>query len=261
MTALKLPLLRDEHRDRAAALPRADRDAGLDGRARRSRRSSSCSPPPITAAHFLTANGGNVEPCLYVLLLWLLRRRPIWFGLVLGVGFLNREFTIYGAGGAARARGRRGARSSRATAARRYGIAFATAARRLDRLPRAAAFLLGGRSRHVHGGPRGQLAGNNLLAGRRAAVLRSARDRRRRGPHLHGPLARAFRPRAAAADRLRDRERRPPGPDRQRLAARPGVRHSAAALPARPESRAPRLAARSPIAPIAIPRSTTSAPT
>src|SRR4051812_10440768 len=63
---------------------------------------------PITTAHYLTANGGNVEPCLYVLLLWRLRprhadaaraaaMRAIWFGLVLGLGFLNREFTIYGA--------------------------------------------------------------------------------------------------------------------------------------------------------------------
>ena len=52
--------------------------------------------PPITSAHYLTANGGNVEPCLYVLLLWSLRRRGFLFGLVLGIGFLNREFTIYG---------------------------------------------------------------------------------------------------------------------------------------------------------------------
>jgi hypothetical protein len=52
---------------------------------------------PITTAHFLTANGGNIEPLLYVLLLWALRRHPIWMGLVLGIGFLNREFTIYGA--------------------------------------------------------------------------------------------------------------------------------------------------------------------
>jgi hypothetical protein len=51
---------------------------------------------PITTAHFLTANGGNVEPCLYVLVLWTLRHRPVWMGVVLGVGFLNREFTIYG---------------------------------------------------------------------------------------------------------------------------------------------------------------------
>src|SRR3954463_9258127 len=31
---------------------------------------------PITAAHYLTANGGNVEPCLYVLLLWRLGQAP-----------------------------------------------------------------------------------------------------------------------------------------------------------------------------------------
>ena len=52
--------------------------------------------PPITAAHFLTANGGNVEPALYVLLIWFLRHRPMAMGIVLGIGFLNREFTIYG---------------------------------------------------------------------------------------------------------------------------------------------------------------------
>ena len=52
--------------------------------------------PPITAAHFLTANGGNVEPAFYVLLIWFLRHRPIAMGIVLGIGFLNREFTIYG---------------------------------------------------------------------------------------------------------------------------------------------------------------------
>ena len=52
---------------------------------------------PIGAAYLLTANGGNVEPLLYVLLLWYARRHGVWLGLVLGVGFLNREFTIYGA--------------------------------------------------------------------------------------------------------------------------------------------------------------------
>jgi hypothetical protein len=53
--------------------------------------------PPGTAAELLAASGGNVEPFLYVLLLWLLRTRPVWFGVVLGVGFLHREFTAYGA--------------------------------------------------------------------------------------------------------------------------------------------------------------------
>ena len=52
--------------------------------------------PLRTSAKLLQANGGNVEPFLYVLLLWLLRRRPLAFGAVLGIGFLNREFTAYG---------------------------------------------------------------------------------------------------------------------------------------------------------------------
>ncbi|MEO8482597.1 MAG: hypothetical protein ABI634_10335 [Acidobacteriota bacterium] len=39
--------------------------------------------------------GANIGPLLYVPLLWLLRRRPLWFGLVLGIGILNREFTVY----------------------------------------------------------------------------------------------------------------------------------------------------------------------
>jgi hypothetical protein len=82
---------------------------------------------PITTAHFLTANGGNVEPALYVLLLWFLRRRPIWFGLVLGVGFLNREFTIYGAA-ALVALDAAGRVLFTREAARRYGLAFGTAA-------------------------------------------------------------------------------------------------------------------------------------
>jgi hypothetical protein len=51
--------------------------------------------PPGTAALLVQARG-NVEPILYVLLLWLLRSRPVWFGLVFGIGFLQREFTIFG---------------------------------------------------------------------------------------------------------------------------------------------------------------------
>jgi hypothetical protein len=51
---------------------------------------------PITTAQFLMANGGNVEPLLYVLLLWMFRRQPLWLGIALGVGFTHREFTAYG---------------------------------------------------------------------------------------------------------------------------------------------------------------------
>lgn len=51
--------------------------------------------PFITAAHLVEAQGGNVEPFLWVLAAWLLRARPGPLGLALGVGFLNREFTVY----------------------------------------------------------------------------------------------------------------------------------------------------------------------
>jgi hypothetical protein len=52
-------------------------------------------PPPDAAKYIDEAAGGNVEPFLFVVLLWYLRARPLWFGVVLAVGFLNREFTAY----------------------------------------------------------------------------------------------------------------------------------------------------------------------
>jgi hypothetical protein len=54
-------------------------------------------PAAGIAARTTEAMGGNVEPWLYVLLLWWLRRRPFALGLTLGIGFLHREFTAYGA--------------------------------------------------------------------------------------------------------------------------------------------------------------------
>jgi hypothetical protein len=53
-------------------------------------------PAAGTSARLVEANGGNVEPFLYVLLIWVLRDRPAWCGFVLGLGFLQREFTLYG---------------------------------------------------------------------------------------------------------------------------------------------------------------------
>lgn len=53
-------------------------------------------PAPGTASKLVEASGGTLEPFLYVVLLWVTRNRPELCGLVLGVGFLNREFTIYG---------------------------------------------------------------------------------------------------------------------------------------------------------------------
>ena len=184
VTALKLPLLAMNVAIALLLFRGLTRDAG-PGRARAPAFATLffVLAAPITAAHFLTANGGNVEPCFYVLLLWLLRRRPVWFGLVLGVGFLNREFTIYGAAAlvaldaaaphALHARG----------ALRRYGLAFGTAALRLDR----ASSVCGTSRRPPGPGTSTADLSTNArrqqpAAGRRAALPGSARHRRRRRP-------------------------------------------------------------------------------
>ena len=41
------------------------------------------------------AQGGTIEPLFYALLLWLLRRRAVAFGLLFAFGFLQREFTLF----------------------------------------------------------------------------------------------------------------------------------------------------------------------
>jgi len=51
--------------------------------------------PPSIATDLINAQGAIVEPFVYVAALWLLRRRPLWFGAVLGIGFRNREFVAY----------------------------------------------------------------------------------------------------------------------------------------------------------------------
>ena len=52
-------------------------------------------PPPIAASRLVEAQGGNVEPLLYTVLLWMTRANPIAFGLIAGVGTMHREFTVY----------------------------------------------------------------------------------------------------------------------------------------------------------------------
>lgn len=51
--------------------------------------------PPDTTGLLIDASGGTVEPFMWVLILWLVRDRPLLFGAILAVGFLNREFTVY----------------------------------------------------------------------------------------------------------------------------------------------------------------------
>jgi hypothetical protein len=51
--------------------------------------------PPSVARQLMAAQGGNIEPFVYIGLLWFLRRRPVWFGAVAAIGFRHREFTLY----------------------------------------------------------------------------------------------------------------------------------------------------------------------
>lgn len=51
--------------------------------------------PPVTASRMVQAQGGTIEPLCYAAILWLARRRPIIFGMVFALGFLQREFTLF----------------------------------------------------------------------------------------------------------------------------------------------------------------------
>jgi hypothetical protein len=97
VTALKLPLLLLNIAVGLLLLALLERQAGLRPAFGFVAALFFVVAPPGTASKFLEASGGNLEPFLYVLLLWITRRRPAWFGLILGIGLLQREFTIYGA--------------------------------------------------------------------------------------------------------------------------------------------------------------------
>jgi hypothetical protein len=51
--------------------------------------------PASAAPQLMWAQGAIVEPYVFVAGLWLLRRRPMWFGALLAIGFRNREFVAY----------------------------------------------------------------------------------------------------------------------------------------------------------------------
>ena len=84
-------------------------------------------PTPIAGSRLLQTLGASVEPFLYVLVLWTLRRRPFLFGAVLGVGFLHREFTIFAVPALLVVEALEGTRLTRATAGRllRVAVSFA----------------------------------------------------------------------------------------------------------------------------------------
>ncbi|MGE3885560.1 MAG: hypothetical protein AB7H81_03950 [Vicinamibacterales bacterium] len=97
VTALKLPLVAINVAVVLLLLRLLVREAGLAAGIAAIAALPLALPAAGMAARTTEANGGNVEPFLYVLLLWMARARPCLFGIVLGVGVLHREFTAYGA--------------------------------------------------------------------------------------------------------------------------------------------------------------------
>ena len=51
--------------------------------------------PASVSAQLVDAQGGIIEPFVYIGAFWFLRRHPVWFGAVLALGFRHREFTLY----------------------------------------------------------------------------------------------------------------------------------------------------------------------
>lgn len=98
VTALKLPILAINLTVTLLLMRSLDRELGLRPLVALVPALFFILPPIPTADLLLQACGGNAAPFLYVLLLWLLRRRPLIFGAVLAFGFVNREFTAYGLG-------------------------------------------------------------------------------------------------------------------------------------------------------------------
>jgi hypothetical protein len=71
------------------------RDAGLRGWTALVPALFFLAAPGSVAKPLIEAQGGIIEPFVYIAVLWFLRRRPLWFGAVLAIGFRNREFTMY----------------------------------------------------------------------------------------------------------------------------------------------------------------------
>jgi hypothetical protein len=97
VTTLRLPLLAMNIAVAVLLVRLLERELGLRPRLALIASLFFLIPPLVSTSLLLSAIGGNVAPFLYALLLWLTRYRPAWFGLILGVGFLQREFTIYAA--------------------------------------------------------------------------------------------------------------------------------------------------------------------
>ena len=94
-TVLKLPLLAMNLAIALLLVFMLRRDMGLSAPAAAVAALPFILPSVGLSAVLMDSSGGSLEPFLYVVLLWLTRQRPLLLGLVFGIGFINREFTIY----------------------------------------------------------------------------------------------------------------------------------------------------------------------
>jgi len=53
-------------------------------------------PSPIYSLAFMSISAGSIQPVLYVLLLWLIKDRPVWFGLLAALAYAHRELVSAG---------------------------------------------------------------------------------------------------------------------------------------------------------------------
>jgi hypothetical protein len=95
-TALKVPLLAMNGVIAVLLMRAFERDMGLRPMLALVASLPFLLPSVGLAAVFMDSSGGSLEPLLYVVLLWATRDRPLLCGVVFGIGFLNREFTLYG---------------------------------------------------------------------------------------------------------------------------------------------------------------------
>lgn len=95
--ALKLPLLAMNVGTVLLLVWRAHRDLGLAPWLAVAGALPLALPAVTPGSRLMDAMGGNIEPLLYALVLWMLRARPWAFGVALGVFVAHREFTMLAA--------------------------------------------------------------------------------------------------------------------------------------------------------------------
>lgn len=98
VAALKLPVLLINLAIALLLVRLLERDCGLRPRYALLASLFFVLAPAGTIGTLQEASGGTIEPLLYLLLLWMTRQRPAWFGIIAAFGVTHREFTIYGVG-------------------------------------------------------------------------------------------------------------------------------------------------------------------